>query len=433
LSELLRFIIIIVSIVFCTNIFFYLKFKFNLIFKISIIFSATVSIVAILGYMLGMYGLTVKTLTTLVLPGSIGVIAAVVGLSLFIVKPLGTLTSHADSISKGILSLDKLNISQNDEIGALSRSFSRMTEILQYKSNILQRVAEGDFSMEIEQASDSDALGQSIGEMTESLSIVLDQVRSAVDQIRSGSDQISTSSQTLSQGASEQAGTLEELSSSITEMNSQSHENARSVTEANTLAVEAKKEAEDGSLEMIHMKKAMEEIDSSSNEIRKIVKVIDDIAFQINLLALNANVEAARAGKYGKGFAVVADEVRNLAVRSADAVKETSEMVDKSTARIGDGNKAVDRAVKQLDAIVDKSAKVAAFLDEIARATVAQSSALDQMTSGLDLINQVTQSNSASAEESASASEELAGQAIQLDSLVRQFRTRESLRLITSG
>jgi len=181
----------------------------------------------------------------------------------------------------------------------------------------------------------------------------------------------------------------------------------------------------------------MEKINASSDEINKVVKVIDDIAFQINLLALNANVEAARAGKYGKGFAVVADEVRNLAVKSTDSVKETTQMVQDTVTNIKQGTEAAEATAQQLTAIVEGSGKVANFLEEIAQASREQAQAIEQITEGLDQIDEATQASTASAEESASASEELAGQAQQLRSMVAQFtldsRYSGGQRLLAQG
>lgn len=173
---------------------------------------------------------------------------------------------------------------------------------------------------------------------------------------------------------------------------------------------------------MQQMSEIMVRINASSDQINKVVKVIDDIAFQINLLALNANVEAARAGKYGKGFAVVADEVRNLAVKSADSVQETTQMEQETVTNIKQGTESAEKTASQLESIVSGSGKVADFLEEIAQASREQAQAISQITEGLDQIDEATQSNTASAEESASASEELAGQAQQLRAMVAEFK-----------
>jgi methyl-accepting chemotaxis protein len=312
----------------------------------------------------------------------------------------------------------------NKKLLGVYKSTKNMVTSLQYKADIIAEIASGDITTDVQIASKKDMLGQSLIRMTNSLNNLLGNVNMSVDQVNIGADQVAQASQSLSQGATEQASSLEEVSASITQINSQSRQNAENATEANGLAKQATEDAEKGNKEMEGLSVAMEKINNSSDQIKKIVKVIDDIAFQTNLLALNANVEAARAGKYGKGFAVVADEVRNLAVRSAEAVKETTEMVDESIKNIESGNKAVAATATQLESIVGGSSRVADFLEEIATASKEQAEAIDQITQGLEQIDQVTQSNTASAEESAAAAEELASQSIQLKNMVATFKLK---------
>ncbi len=342
-------------------------------------------------------------------------------LTISIVRALQKGVDFAKEIALGDLQT-VLDVKQRDEVGILADALREMQKSLQYKADKIEQIANKDLTIDIEKASEKDGLGASLILMKDSLHELLSQVNDAVDQVASGSDQVSQASQNLSQGATEQASSLEEISSSITEVNSQSKQNADNATEANGLAKQATIDAEGGNEQMKELVEAMNRINASSDEINKVVKVIDDIAFQINLLALNANVEAARAGKYGKGFAVVAEEVRNLAVRAAEAVKETSSMVEDSISNIKEGNELVDRTATQLDSIVTGSSKVAEFLGEIASASKEQAQAIDQITEGLDQIDQVTQGNTASAEESASAAEELAGQAQQLKAMIETFK-----------
>ncbi len=301
-------------------------------------------------------------------------------------------------------------------------SVKEMVDALRYKADIVEQIANKDLSVEIKMASEKDMLGRSLTTMKDSLNELLSQVTEAVDQVSTGADQVSQASQNLSQGATEQASSLEEISSSITEINSQSKQNTGNAEEANALARKASEQAGEGNEQMRQLTEAMERINSSSAEINKIVKTIDDISFQINLLALNANVEAARAGKYGKGFAVVAEEVRNLANRSGESVQETSVKVEESNKNIQLGNELVKKTSQQLAGIVDGAGKVAEFLDEITLASREQTDGIDQITTGLDQIDQVTQSNTASAEESASSAEELASQGQQLKAMISQFK-----------
>lgn len=293
---------------------------------------------------------------------------------------------------------------------------------------ILKHLAEGDMTMRMagDYRGDFDILKTSLNESLDAISDTLGQINNAVDQVAEGSVQVSQASQSLSQGATEQASSLEEITSSTTEISSQTRQNTDNALKMNSLAKEAQENAEKGNNQMKELVSAMTDINKSAEEINKVVKTIDDISFQINLLALNANVEAARAGKYGKGFAVVAEEVRNLAVRSANSVKETTRMVEEVIGNIQRGNALVEGSASQLDEIVGGSSQVSILAEEVATAGREQTQGLEQISLGLNQIDQVTQSNTASAEESASASEELSSQAQQVKAMLARFRLKES-------
>ncbi|MAG14049.1 MAG: hypothetical protein CMN78_05585 [Spirochaetales bacterium] len=292
---------------------------------------------------------------------------------------------------------------------------------------IAGRISEGDLTMAFaKNGVRNGSIYHGFAEIVESMNDVLGNVNTAVDQVSSGAGQVAQASQALSQGATQQASSLEEISSSLNEINGQSRQNSETATSANALAKTAAASAENGNEQMGLLVAAMGRINTSSDEIKKIIKVIDDIAFQINLLALNANVEAARAGKYGKGFAVVAEEVRNLAVRSADAVKNTTAMVEESIRNIEEGTKSAGITAEQLEGIVESATKVADYLGDIALASNEQAQGIEQISGGLEQIDQVTQSNTASAEQGASASEELSSQAQQLKEMISRFRLTEN-------
>ncbi len=289
---------------------------------------------------------------------------------------------------------------------------------------ILKRMAEGDLTatMTGEYKGDFDVLKTALNDTLAAINDLLGQVTMAVEQVTAGSQQVSQASQALSQGATEQASSLEEITSSVTEIAGQTRQNTENAVQVNGLAKTARDDAEQGNVQMKDLVSAMTDINTSAEEIRKIVKAIDDISFQINLLALNANVEAARAGKYGKGFAVVAEEVRNLAVRSAGSVQETNKMVNEAINNIARGNGLVDVTAKQLQSIVQGAAQVASLAEEVATAGKEQSQGLEQISTGLNQIDQVTQTNTASAEESASAAEELSSQSQQLKAMLAKFK-----------
>jgi methyl-accepting chemotaxis protein len=258
--------------------------------------------------------------------------------------------------------------------------------------------------------------------ITTAISKIVVALNEGADQTTSAASQVSSSAQQLSQGATEQASALEETSSSLDEMASMTKQNADNASKASALASDAKTQAEKGDAAMKQMQGAMVAINQSSEKVGKIIKTIEEISFQTNLLALNAAVEAARAGEHGKGFAVVADEVRNLAQRASVAAKDTQALIEESVTRTKDGAEIARHAAESLDAIMSASKKVADVVNEIAVASKEQAEGINQVTHAVSQMDQVTQQNAAGAEESAAAAEELSSQAETLKNMVGELQ-----------
>jgi methyl-accepting chemotaxis protein len=232
-----------------------------------------------------------------------------------------------------------------------------------------------------------------------------------------------------------QASSVQQLTASLAEVSSQTNLNAKNAERANELAQQVKETALTGDEQMHQMLAAMDEISESSANISKIIKVIDDIAFQTNILALNAAVEAARAGQHGKGFAVVAEEVRNLASKSANAAKETTELIEGSSRKIDAGTKIAKATAEALEQIVTQISAAAEIVNAIAEASNEQARAIDEINGGIQQISEVVQSNAATSQESAAASEQLSSQAEQLRQTVSVFklkRTKEEAARLAS-
>ncbi len=240
-------------------------------------------------------------------------------------------------------------------------------------------------------------------------------------QVAAASTQLSASAQQLSQGSTEQAAAIEETSSTLQESASMMLQNTTNTKQAAQLSEQAKQSSSIGSTQMQQMMDSIQEIKKSSDEIAKIIKVIDDIAFQTNILALNAAIEAARAGEAGMGFAVVAEEVRNLAGRSAQAAKDTTNIIGNNIELSTNGVSVADKVREALNEITQQTKKVSELMEEVAAASQEQSQGIEQVNKAMTQVETVTQQNAANAEESASAAEELNAQAENMRKIVREL------------
>ncbi len=367
-------------------------------------------------------GIRKEITTTLVLLGLATVLAGAVGFLALrkVVNALDTVRKTSVAMADGDLNL-KIDIGGTDDIGRTAEAMNMMIARLQQKAASLRQVAEGNLTENIIPASERDALGMDMARMQDSLRNVLTEVIRAASLVQERSGQMAGTSASLSQAASEQAATLEEISSALREVASRTKDDADNANQVNTLAREAARECENGNVSMEELVGAMEQIKASSGDMARVIKVIDDIAFQTNLLALNAAVEAARAGVHGKGFAVVAEEVRSLAGRSAKAARETATMIEESGAKVQRGADLATRTSEALDTIASTVDRVDKLMEEIAASTNAQAQGMAEVNEGLQQMDIVTQQNAATSEQNAADAEVLSNEAAVLKKLVSHF------------
>lgn len=370
-------------------------------------------------------------LAVIIAAGAVGSVLWGFWLSRVLSRPINEMATAARSISEGNLDVNITYVSK-DEIGSLANSLKAASSTLkQYVNDIshhLNSMAKGDMTEKITQdyRGDFAPIKESLLKISRDLSKTISIIDASAEQVSSGAEQVSSGAQALAQGATEQASSVEELSASIAEIAERVNKNAANAANADRFSQQSSAELVHGNEQMQSMVSAMTEISDSSSQIANIIKTIEDIAFQTNILSLNAAVEAARAGDAGKGFAVVADEVRSLANKSAEAAKNTTALIQHEISAVEKGQKTADETAKSLDSVMQTAQKTTELIDKISSASAAQATSINQVTAGVDQISAVVQTNSATSEESAATSEELSSQAQMLKNTLAVFKLQKS-------
>ncbi len=348
-----------------------------------------------------------------------------------IVRPIDVITADSQRLSRGELDFE-IQVSNRDEIGVLAKSLNDAAKTLaMYITDIsdnLNAISKGDLTTEsnISYIGDFVAIENSIGTIRRQLNETMAQIHLVAVQVGNGAESVASGAQSLAQGATEQANEIDNLVKTINLVSGQIKSNADYANQASEQADQVERHMEQCNDQMRDMSQAMDEISGCSNEIGHIIKTIEDIAFQTNILALNAAVEAARAGSAGKGFAVVADEVRNLAAKSAEAAKSTSDLIEKTLSAVSNGVQLTESTQEAMGNVVKSSQAVIERVHQISDASAQQSSSVGGISEGISQIASVVQNNSATSEASAAASEELSSQVQVLRNLLEQFKLKET-------
>ncbi len=355
-------------------------------------------------------------------------------------RPVEEIKNAAVKMAQGNLDI-QLDYNSQDELGVLSAQMKELVRklkaIIDDENAFLAKLAASDYTVESvcpgEYTGGFYPLLVSFNKIADKMNENFYQIGTSAEQVSNGAEQVANGAQALAQGSTEQASSVEELSSSINSISQQVNTNAEVARTASLKANEVGEGMQVSNKKMEEMMEAMTDISGSSREIGKIIKTIEDIAFQTNILALNAAVEAARAGAAGKGFAVVANEVRNLASKSAEASQNTSALIERSIKAVENGTRIADETAKSLLQAVEGAKEATRIINQISEASEHQAKAINQVTIGIEQISSVVQSNSATSEQSAAASEELSSQAQVLKRLVSTVRLRSSQNMIGAG
>ena len=349
-------------------------------------------------------------------------------------KPIDGVNEVLNKMGDGdVLSVNISPVSSNDEVGQLINASAKLLDNLKENVQVMQRLAKKDLTASIHIRSENDLLTKSAQEVINENSKTLSKISIASEMVAKGANEMMDAGTSLSRSAIEQSGAVEEITATITQIAIQAKQNARNVSKAQTLSKEILTFADESNQRMNNMLESMSSINEATKDIYNITKIIETIAFQTNILALNAAVEAARAGQEGKGFAVVANEVRDLALKCADAVKETGDLIETTMKKVNAGTEIADETAKALAKISEAVQEDIPLMESIDVASNEQSIGIEQVNVAIEQVAHINEKNSKFAEDSVIASEKLTAQSILLKEMVEKYKiSREYLDIAQS-
>ena len=348
-----------------------------------------------------------------------------------IVSPINRIVDTAHEISRGNLGIS-MKGKYSGEFKRIHRALTETVAVLNAYvaeiSRILSLMAKSNLNQEItgEYSGDFKPIKDAINLIIDEFNLVVTSIRSASQQVHSGARLITDSSIELSNATSRQSDSVENLVSTMTEINQQAEKNTSNARTASELTDKSRENALNGNEEMEHMMKAISDIKTSSDNISKVTKVIEDIAFQTNILALNASVEAARAGVHGKGFSVVAEEVRNLASKSQEAARETTTLIEESSVRVDEGARIANSTADALKTIVSDITGMSELMAEIDKSSMQQSSLIATLNESIGWISKAVDTNLRASGQSSEIAEDLLKQVDTLYDMVSVFEVKMS-------
>ena len=352
-----------------------------------------------------------------------------------ILEPLHAIEDVAMELTEGNLH-STLEYHSDDEIGKLAHSMRKSIRILgTYVDDIdrsMKLFSEGNFDVhpEVEWRGDFVGILNSFMAFQASMAGTIKGIQNVSNEVSGAAEQVASSSNDLADGATNQAAVVEELTATVTGVSEQVEKNSQSAKEISVKVDELGNAISESNGKMHEMVDSMHEISEASKEIDKIITTINEIASQTNLLALNASIEAARAGEAGKGFAVVANQVNVLADQSAQAAKESATLIETSVKAVEKGMVIAGQTAAQLVEVAENSKLITTEVTNIAETLETQTTEIKQINEGIEQINDVVQTNSATSEECAAASQEMSSEAESLREMIRKFKVAEDKKTV---